>query len=50
MQRSVDGIKPQKVGVGFRRTEIVDRHEFHVGAFRFNHCAENHAADATEPV
>ena len=42
--------EPQQMGIGFRRREVVDRHDFDVLAPGFDDGAQHIAADAAEAV
>jgi hypothetical protein len=46
----MDGVKAHEMGVGLDRAEIIDRHDFDVGAAGFDDRTENIAADAAKPI
>jgi hypothetical protein len=46
----MDGVKAHEMGIGLDRAEIIDRHDFDVGAAGLDDRTENIAADAAKPI
>ena len=47
---AMHGIESKKMGIGFHRPQIVDRHDLDIPAARFDDRAQHIAADASESV
>jgi hypothetical protein len=49
-EAAMDRVKAHEMGIGLDRAEIIDRHDFDVGAAGFDDRTENIAADAAKPI
>ncbi len=49
-EAAVNGIEAEQMGIGFHRTQIVDRHHFHILAPGFDHGAQDIAPDTAETI